>query len=110
MALFKHLIHNKKPCYFVRTQCDSQINGILDQFEDTNPGMTAEAAFQRLKEDFRVYIQKEVLSQLDHKVKLGSFFFELNHCLTIHMLFPHTVSLRFQLNHQKLHNSIQVEK
>ena len=87
MALFKHLIHNKKPCCFVRTQCDSQINGILDQFEDTKPYMTAEEAFQRLKEDFRIYIQKEVLSQLDYKAKLGSFFLELNHSLTFHMCF-----------------------
>ena len=96
MALFKHLVHNKKHCCFVRTQCDSQINGILDQFEDTNPDMTAEEAFLRLKEDFRMYIQKEVLSQLDYQVKLGSFSFESNHCSTFHMLFPHTESLTFQ--------------
>ena len=37
MALFKHLIHNKKKCCFVRTQCDSAINGILEQFEYENP-------------------------------------------------------------------------
>ena len=79
MALFKHLIHNKKQCCFVRTQCDSQINGILDQFEYTDPNMTAEIAFKRLKEDFRIYIQKEVLSQLKHQAKLGLFFFGFNH-------------------------------
>ena len=30
MALLKHLLFNKKPLAFVRTQCDSAINGILD--------------------------------------------------------------------------------
>lgn len=30
MSLLKHLLFNKKPLAFVRTQCDSAINGILD--------------------------------------------------------------------------------
>jgi len=34
MALLKHLLHNKKPIAFIRTQCDSAINGILDEEND----------------------------------------------------------------------------
>ena len=34
MSLLKHLIFNKKPLAFVRTQCDSAIVGIMDKFED----------------------------------------------------------------------------
>ena len=71
MALFKHLIHNKKQCCFVRTQCDSQINGILDRFELTDPDMTAERAFDKLKADFRDYMQQEVISQTDFDRELG---------------------------------------
>ena len=71
MALFKHLIHNKKQCCFVRTQCDSQINGILDRFELTDPDMTAERAFDKLKADFRYYMQEEVISQTDFDRELG---------------------------------------
>ena len=33
MALFKHLLFNKKPVAFVRTKCDSEIVGIKDKFE-----------------------------------------------------------------------------
>ena len=73
MSLFKHLIHNKKQCCFVRTQCDSQINGILDRFQFTNPDMTHEMAFKTLQEDFREYMQKEVLSQTNFDKHLGLF-------------------------------------
>ena len=34
MSLLKHLLFNKKPLAFVRTQCDSAINGILDEQSD----------------------------------------------------------------------------
>ena len=34
MALLKHLLYNKKPLAFVRTQCDSAIKGIQDNHED----------------------------------------------------------------------------
>ena len=34
MALLKHLLHNKKPMAFIRTQCDSAINGIVDEQYD----------------------------------------------------------------------------
>ena len=33
MALLKHLLFNKKPAVFVRTQCDSAIVGIQDTCE-----------------------------------------------------------------------------
>ena len=34
MSLLKHLLFNNKPIAFVRTQCDSAINGILDEQYD----------------------------------------------------------------------------
>ena len=34
MALLKHLIHNKKPVAFVRTQCDSTLLGMKDAYEE----------------------------------------------------------------------------
>ena len=82
MALFKHLIHNKKQCCFVRTQCDSQIFGIQDRFEVTNPNMTAEMAFERLQIEFRDYMKKEVVSQTDFDRKLGKFLFKLVYAKT----------------------------
>ena len=33
MALFKHLLFNKRPVAFIRTQCDSAIVGIQDEPE-----------------------------------------------------------------------------
>ena len=83
MALFKHLIHNNKQCCFIRTQCDSQINGILDRFEFTNPNMTHQIAFQKLQDDFKEYMRKEVFSQLTHfKISLGLFYSDrfCSHC------------------------------
>ena len=71
MALFKHLIHNKKQCCFVRTQCDSQINGILDRFGLTDADMFAERAFDKLQAEFRDYMQQEVISQTDFDRELG---------------------------------------
>ena len=73
MALFKHLIHNQKECCFVRTQCDSQINGILDRFEFTDPAMTPRSAFRKLRTDFTLYMKKEVLSLTSYKEDLGTF-------------------------------------
>ena len=71
MALFKHLIYNKKQCCFVRTQCDSQINGILDRFEFTDPDMTAKTAFEKLQIDFNLYMKEEVISQTNLDTNLG---------------------------------------
>lgn len=34
MSLLKHLLFNKKPLAFVRTQCDSSIAGIIDAHEE----------------------------------------------------------------------------
>ena len=76
MALFKHLIHNKKECCFVRTQCDSQINGMLDRFEFTDPDMTAESIFEKLQTDFKLYMEEEVISQTKLDTKLGLLFFQ----------------------------------
>ena len=73
MALFKHLIHNQKECCFIRTQCDSQINGILDRFEFTDPDMTADTAFRKLQTDFTLYMQKEVISLTSYQEDLGMF-------------------------------------
>lgn len=33
MLLLKHLLHNKRPMAFIRTQCDSAITGICDEYE-----------------------------------------------------------------------------
>ena len=33
MKLFRHLLHNKRPVAFVRTQCDSAIRGAIDEHE-----------------------------------------------------------------------------
>ena len=76
MALLKHLIHNKKPCCFVRTQCDSQINGMMDQNEFTTNKITAEMAFKKLKDNFRKYMKTEVLSQTNLYRELGLFSIE----------------------------------
>ena len=73
MALFKPLIHNQKECCFVRTQCDSHINGIIDELADFNPYMSAETAFQKLQDDFNCYIEREVISKNKMTKKLGRF-------------------------------------
>ena len=77
LSLFKHLIHNKKPCCFVRTKCDSEINGILDQSEVEN-SITPEIAFEKLQADFRLYMNQEVMSQTKFEGELGSFRFKNN--------------------------------
>ena len=74
MALFKHLIHNKKECCFIRTQCDSAINGILDRFEMENPDMDHKMAFNQLQIEFREYMENEVICQTDFKKELGLLF------------------------------------
>ena len=73
MALFKHLIYNKKACSFVRTQCDSQINGMMDQNEFRNTQITHDTAFQRLQTEFRRYMATDVISQTNFYRDLGFF-------------------------------------
>ena len=87
MALLKHLLHNKKPMAFIRTQCDAAINGIIDEHNDKvclhnsdngstwlnwlnvftkgNEDMTFDEAFDVLKEEFNDYMQTNVLSQVE---------------------------------------------
>jgi len=81
MSLLKHLLFNKKPLAFVRTQCDSAISGIRDEQNDEvsspnhdklstsfikgNGGMTFEEALYKLKKSFNDYIKAEVLSKVD---------------------------------------------
>lgn len=67
MLLLKHLIYNEKKCCFVRTQCDTQINGILDNTEETS----AERAFNQLKDEFRIYMNNEVIPTTNMKSNLG---------------------------------------
>ena len=85
MALLKHLLFNKKPLAFVRTQCDSAIVGIQDKFESQvillffvteitvtfiqNPDqeMTFEQALNELRRVFGDYIKDQVLT----KAKIG---------------------------------------
>ena len=75
LALFNHLIYNRKNLCFVRTQCDSQINGLLDDFEMNaeENNITAEEAFQKLQDDFRLYMKNEVLSRISYSTQLGWF-------------------------------------
>ena len=70
LALFNHLLYNKKNLCFVRTQCDTQINGLLDDFEmnTEESDITAEIAFQMLQEDFRLYMKNEALSKMNHSM------------------------------------------
>ena len=81
MSLLKHLLFNKKPLAFVRTQCDSAINGILDEQMDEvfhlghadklnccikgNEDMTFEEGLQILQDKFRNYIKTQVLSKVE---------------------------------------------
>ena len=74
LSLFKHLIHNKKPCCFVRTKCDSEINGMLDESHVENP-ITPEIAFKKLQADFRLYINDKVMPETNFDGKLGLFQF-----------------------------------
>ena len=79
MSLLKHLLFNKKPMAFVRTQCDSAINGILDAEDDKvfimpkicikdvvkgNEEMTFEDGLKSLQMTFRKYIKTQVLSKV----------------------------------------------
>ena len=37
MTLLRHLIHNKRPMSFIRTQCDSAVQGIIhDEFNQVS--------------------------------------------------------------------------
>merc|ERR1712131_401241 len=66
MSLLKHLLFNKKPLAFVRTQCDSAINGILDSaYDEGNEDMTFEEGLQLLQKTFRDYIKTQVISKVD---------------------------------------------
>ena len=69
MLLLKHLIYNGKECCFVRTQCDTQINGILDNSEE----ISAERAFNQLKSEFRTYMNNEVIPTINMRNNLGKF-------------------------------------
>jgi len=67
LSLLKHLLHNKKPLAFVRTQCDSAIIGIQDAYESENNGadIDFEEALKTLERSFQTYIRKEVLQLVD---------------------------------------------
>ena len=60
MYLLKHLIHNKKPLAFVRTQCDTAINSVLCG----QPPTTFNAAFSKVKSTFQSYIEDKVLTKV----------------------------------------------
>ena len=92
LSLFKHLIHNKKPCCFVRTKCDSEINGILDQSEVECP-ITPELAFEKLQADFRLYMKQEVMSQTNFEGELGLFLFGKQYFHTIRSYFRNLVKI-----------------
>ena len=63
MYLLKHLIHNKKPLAFVRTQCDTPINSALHG----EPPSTFSTAFNQVQNAFQNYIQEKVLTKVQMK-------------------------------------------
>ena len=63
MYLLKHLIHNKKPLAFVRTQCDTPIHSALHGL----PPTTFNAAFKNVKSAFQSYIEDKVLTKVQMK-------------------------------------------
>jgi len=66
LALLKHLLHNKKPLAFVRTQCDAQISGIIDDYDTKyDEELTKDQAFAKLKKDFDKYIENDVLTKVN---------------------------------------------
>jgi len=65
MSLLKHLLHNKKPLVFVRSQCDSAYRGIQDAYEDKyGEEITSQQAMEKLREEFGEYIETYVISQV----------------------------------------------
>ena len=76
MALFKHLLHNKKQCCFVRTQCDTQINGILDDAESFDREISAQTAFKQLQDEFRSYMNEKVIARTNLRNHLDQFEFK----------------------------------
>ena len=60
MYLLKHLIHNKKPLAFVRTQCDTPINSAVHG----EPPTTFNAAFESVQSAFQSYMEDKVLSEV----------------------------------------------
>ena len=67
--LFEHLLHNKKPCSFVRTMCDN----IIDQEDDSDSESDTTISlddklllFGQLIENTQKYIEENVLRA--HKI------------------------------------------
>jgi len=64
---------HKRQVIFIRTQCDTAIRGIRDQYEDEN--LTRDQAFNRLKANFEAYMQKDVFDASGKKLgKIGEHF------------------------------------
>jgi len=49
---------HKRQVIFIRTQCDNAIRGLEDEYEDED--LTRDELFDRLKENFEAYMQKDV--------------------------------------------------
>lgn len=78
MSLLKHLLFNKKPLVFVRSQCDSSISGIKDDHEEEhNEEITDDQAMVKLRKEFSAYIEKEVISQLENDLNMDIFYIGL---------------------------------
>merc|ERR1712179_673571 len=66
MSLLKHLLFNKRPVSFVRTQCDSSIIGIQDVHEEEHDEeITPDEAMVKLREEFSKYINDNAISQVE---------------------------------------------
>ena len=71
MALLKHLLFNKKPVAFVRTQCDQAISGIMDEYEEEHEeDMDFKDALVRLRKMFSNYISSLNVAGMDQMGKL----------------------------------------
>ena len=98
LNLLKHLIHNKKPLVFIRTQCDSATIGVQNKFEDDvsmfcsnrkliriqyGSQMSFDQAMDQIKTTFDSYIKTSVLTKVELK-NIGEYInFDKNNFLQI---------------------------
>ena len=67
---------HKRHVIFIRTQCDTAIRGIKDQYQDdTGSKLPREQGFDTLKANFQAYMQKDVFDACGKKLgKIGEHF------------------------------------
>lgn len=83
LNLLKHLITNKKPLLFVRTQCDNAIRGMQDENEDDENAeeKTPDELFVELKQCFAKYMEENVTKSVNKKIgKIRTHKSLVNNC------------------------------